>query len=122
MSLSCACHDYDGDGWFFYGPKDYTVAPPSRRKRCCSCHALIDVGAVCTKFQRQRAPLSWVEERIHGDEVNLSPYFMCERCSDLYFSLTELGFCITLGASSMEDLAKEYREHYGARRLPVTSN
>ena len=39
---------------------------------------------------------------------------MCETCSDLYFSLLELGFCINLG-DDMSELVKDYAEYYGGK-------
>ena len=111
MSLSCVCGDYDDEGWWFWPPNDYTLASVGRRNRCCSCKQLIERGSICTMFTRGRGPQSELEERINGDEIPLASWWMCERCSDLYFSLTELGFCITLG-DSMLDLAREYRDDY----------
>ena len=115
MSLSCSCDD--GGEWWYYGPKDYITMPVARRKRCVSCRELIGVGAVATRFDRGREPCSWVEESIHGSDgvVDLPPKFMCERCSDLYFSLTDLGFCITLG-DEMRELVREYAEVYGPKK------
>lgn len=40
----------------------------------------------------------------------MAPWFMCEECGDLFWSLNELGFCIYLGRDSMRDLAREYAE------------
>ena len=113
MSLSCSCDD-NGE-WWYYGPKDYITMSVARRKRCVSCRELIGIGAVATRFDRMREPRSWIEESIHGTEVLLPPKFMCERCSDLYFSLTELGFCVNLG-DEMRELAREYAEIYGPKK------
>ena len=108
MGLSCYCEE-SSDGWTYLAPNDYSVASWSRRKRCCSCGALIAHGAIVTRFDRVRYPLTNVEERIYGEgmDVPLAPWWMCEQCSDLYFSLTELGYCIWLG-SSMLELVREY--------------
>jgi len=112
MGLSCSCGEYDGEGWWFFPPDDYERAPAGRRKRCCSCKSLIEIDAICTRFTRGRGPNTEIDELIHGDEISLASWWMCERCSDLYFSISELGFCITLG-DSMLDLVREYRENYG---------
>lgn len=106
MGLTCHCGgDYE---WYYFGPKDYCRYDRKRRKRCYSCRSLISTGDVCTEFQCFRNPRNDIEERIHGDEVPMASDFMCERCSDLYFSFEELGFCITLG-DDMRDLLRDYR-------------
>ncbi len=110
MSLTCECNDdYD---WYYDTPNDYSLLETSRRKRCVSCAQLINIGAVVTKFTSWRRPTSDIEERIYGDEVRMAAKFMCEECSDLFFSLHELGFCITI-SDSMHNLVAEYREIYG---------
>jgi len=50
---------------------------------------------------------NYIEEAIYGDEVPLAVWYMCERCGDLYESITELGFCCDIGA----DLKKQIREY-----------
>lgn len=110
MSLSCTCAEFDGDGWYYEAPDDYTKLATKRTRPCCSCGQRIQVGDLCVKFNRfmQPAPMS-VSERIYGDEMPLAPRFMCEACGDQYFNLTALGFCITLG-DDMMDLLREYVE------------
>lgn len=112
MGLSCDC---DGDvDWYYCTPDDYTSLAASKRKRCCSCNILIDVGATTVKFDRWRHPNSEIEERIYdeGGEVELANWYMCEECGDLYFSIVELGFCIQLGEDKMKEVVKEYAEIY----------
>lgn len=111
MSLSC---DFDGGGdaaWYYKEPSDYTVLCASRRKRCCSCNALVNVGGVALKFTRFRYPAGDIEESIYCDEVPLAPWWMCESCADQYFNLEALGFCFSL-AENMHDLRREYIELY----------
>lgn len=117
MSLTCSCDiDYE-DGWWYWVPEDYTTLNTSRRKRCCSCHELVEMGSTCAKFVRQRGPRTDIEENIHGDEVPLAPYYMCEECSDLFFSLSELGFCLNIGGNqNMHTLVAEYADQYGANQ------
>lgn len=113
MPLSCEC-DFDGDGWYYRPPDDYTKLSTKKRKRCCSCKNLIDIGAVCGLFERGRPFESDIEEKIYSadEEVPLANYYMCETCTDLYFSLDALGFCIDLN-ESMQELTKEYARDYG---------
>ena len=100
MSIACHC-DYDGDGWWYLPPRDYATMPAlPRRKRCCSCRALIEPGATVANVSRARSPRSDIEEDIYGDEVPLANWWLCEACADVYFSLEELGYCIMLGDES----------------------
>ncbi len=102
MGLSCSCPDYDGDGWEYYPPDDFTTLQTKRRKRakrrkrCKSCKELIDINATCLKFDRQRYPNSEIEDRIYGEggEVDIASWYMCENCGDQYMNLSELGFCV----------------------------
>lgn len=109
MGLSCSCNDYDGDGWWYMGPEEYTNLATKRRRRCCSCHAPINVGDLCVRFPRYFDPgedsIKW---KIWGEGAPLASWYMCEKCGDQYFNLTALGFCITLGADTMDELRREY--------------
>ncbi len=107
MSLSCGCYDWDGNGWYYRDPTETTLQT-SKRKRCCSCQGLIDIGATVVKFPRYRSPNSDIEESIHGDEVKIADWYMCEECGDLYWSLEELGYCIYLGNDSMQELVEQH--------------
>lgn len=112
MGLTCYCGgEYE---WFYEGPNDYETLQTKRSRKCCSCGGKIEIGDVVTSFCCYREPRSDYEENRFGDQVPLADKFMCEPCSDLYFSLTELGFCITLG-DEMRELAREYAEVYGKR-------
>lgn len=116
MGLTCEC-GWDGEGWTYREPADYSVLSSSRRKRCCSCKALIDVGATVVEFERsQQVHWESVKAKIYGDdyEEELASWFMCEECGDLFFSLKDLGFCIYLDAESMPELLKEYHAAYGS--------
>ena len=117
MGLSCFC-DNDYYEWYFTDPADVANAPvygplsTKRCRRCCSCKERIAVGDTSVRFERFRyAEWGTFEGRIYGEgnEVPMTPWFMCERCADLYYSLTELGFCVSIG-ESMLSLAREYAE------------
>ena len=114
MSLSCSCEC--GVDWSYFGPEDFSKLATKRSRKCCSCRAIIRPGASVGLFQRVREPSNDIEERIHGDEVYMSDWYMCEECVGLYFSLTDLGFCINLGEEKMRDLAKEYAATYGPKK------
>jgi hypothetical protein len=113
MSLSCFCPEYCDPIWWYISPINYGILTRSKRQRCKSCDKLIDIGAICIEFERWRNPISNVEENIYGEggEIPIASWYMCEECSDIYFNLEELGFCIQLG-DSMQELLKEYRDLY----------
>jgi hypothetical protein len=118
MSLSCTCGGVgDEFAWYYFEPKNYQPLTTRRRKRCCSCNDLIEIGALCTEFKRHRLANSEIEERIYGEgeEIHLASHYHCEQCADLYFSLSELGFCNLLG-DSMQELLEEYHEVYGLKQ------
>ena len=116
MSLSCECGDAE-ERWY-YGPSDYSKLATKYSRKCCSCKEKISVGDICVEFLRARRTNSDVEERIYGDEIRTAPWYMCERCGDLYFSLEELGFCIDI-SDSMLDLVKEYAEMQKAPKIQM---
>lgn len=101
--LSCSC-DFDEDSWYYYIPCNFTVFNKNRRKRCCSCGKLINQGDQCVVFNRYRASVTEVEERICGDEIRLADWFMCEWCSEMFFNLDALGYCMYLGDNMKENL------------------
>jgi len=114
MGLSCSCDEWDGEGYCYIPPDDFTVAKKNgRRKRCCSCKELIEHGSPVLKFLHFRYPdpLNEIESRIYGDEheIHKAPSFMCEKCGDQYFNLTELGYCVS-PYGNVFDLLKEYAE------------
>jgi len=112
MGLSCSCDEWDGDGEYWTAPNDYsTMKWRSRRRKCCSCKKIINVGEIITEFARFRGPLSDIEERISGDEIPLVDYYMCENCSDIFFNLDELKFCVDI-TENMNDLLRDYKELY----------
>jgi len=106
--LSCTCNFYDS-GWYYYPPCDFSIFKKKRRKRCCSCKELIGVGDECVEFEKCRDPATDIEERIVGDEVPMASDYMCEKCGEIYFNLTDLGYCINLG-DEMQELLQEYWE------------
>ena len=114
MSLSCSCQEWDGEGVAVYSPEDFQKFDLKRRKRCCSCGKLIAIGSDTLEFKRVRGPLSDVEERIYGDdaEISLASKWMCDGCGEIYLNLDALDFCIDI-AENMEDLLKEYHEMTG---------
>lgn len=107
MPLACSyldAGDADEPGPFYNLDVDvgYTVAPTlRRRKRCKSCGKTINPGDTITSHPRWTFPRTEVEARVQGGghenweaEIPLAPVEICEPCSDIYFSLQELGFAV----------------------------
>ncbi len=110
--LSCECGEWDSDGWSWTYNENTKPLLGNKRKRCCSCKALIDLGSEALEFERMRYPKNDIEIRIHGDdyaEIPLASWFMCKECSELFLTFVELEYCIYLGEDSMKDLLKEYQ-------------
>lgn len=110
MGLSCYCDDYPEPGMVMWtGPEDYTTLNTKRAKQCCSCKERIEVGALCGVVSRFKVPDHDVEISIYGEdgEIPRAPKYLCERCTDLFLSLDELGFCQQPWEDQRE-LVKEY--------------
>ncbi len=113
MPLSCSCSHDDDAPWYYLDPKDYRTYPvAARRKKCSSCRNQIKGGAVCTEFKRYRYPVTDVENKIFGEdgEIWRASMWLCEECSDLYFSFVELGYECVAPWENMRELAEEYAE------------
>lgn len=113
MPLSCIC-DADGE-WWYLPPDDFSLLVARRGRRCVSCGGWIRPGETVVRFECERATRDAIEERIYGDTVAMAPRFMCDSCGGLYFSLTDLGFCVRIG-DSMRELVAEYAQLYGHRK------
>lgn len=111
MTLSCSCPT-DGCDWYYWPPKDFINFPHKRRKRCISCTKLIDNNAPCAEFDRWRSSYTYIEERIYGDEVPLAPVYACQECAEIFFNLTDIGYCINLGYN-LHEVLEEYWELTG---------
>lgn len=111
--LSCSCPEYVDGSWEYIEPDDFTILQANKRKRCCSCKELINIGATCIEFKRHRYPKNDIEDRIYGydSEIEIASLFLCEKCGDQYFNLSALGFCVDI-TENMFELLKEYVEEY----------
>jgi hypothetical protein len=111
VMLSCTCYDGYGD-WWYLPPNDFTVFHGKRRKRCCSCGKLIEIGSQCAALDRYRFSKSYVEENIYGDEVPLAYWYLCEPCAEIFFNLNEVGYCYYAG-DDLREYLREYWERTG---------
>lgn len=120
MGLNCSCSDGDGvitpGAIVWYEPDCHSVLDGTRASRCVSCGDRIPLGAIVAKFERFKVPQTEIEIKIYGESglVPRAPWYHCERCADLYFSLEELGFCLN-PLDDQRELVKEYAEVYGSR-------
>lgn len=108
MSISCDCGGGDYE-WWYRPPTDYSKLDTKRRQRCFSCRELIELGTDVGHFTNWRLPRTEIEERIYGEdgEICMADTYMCETCIGLFWSMTDLGFCISLDKGErMADLAK----------------
>ena len=114
--LSCDCeYDVDDAPWFFYNPADFGILTTSRRKRCCSCKKLINIGALVLEFERARYAQNDIEYRIHSDdEIGMASWYHCESCGEIWLNLTAAGFCFDLEQDGdMHARLKEYHKLTG---------
>jgi hypothetical protein len=116
--LSCSCPEWDGEPgtWCYYIPDDFTKLKGKRRKRCCSCNKLIDIGSDCLEFTREKAANDEIEERIRGEVFSISSFWMCERCGEIYLNLNALGYCM-VPTDEMTEALREYHEISGFQSL-----
>lgn len=117
MTLSCGCDDWGDDAEWYWNGIDSRPLVSKRSARCRACKTLIKPGTECWHLDRYRSPRTDFEERIYGDEVPLAAWHLCERCGDIYSSLTELGFCVD-PTESMDSQLAEYHRDYAKPPAP----
>ncbi len=111
--LSCICPEADEPGsWWYFTPDDFTRLDTKRRRRCSSCKELIDIGAECLKFRRERSAYDDLEEEIKGSEIDMPPLWMCEKCGEIFLNLEDVGYCLN-PMDDMRDALAEYHELTG---------
>lgn len=117
MSLSCdAGAGHDGSDWWWFGPEDEAPLTTKRSRKCCSCGVKVSVGDTARKIQRYRPATEWEERRGFASEVKLANWYLCETCDDLADSISELGFCYSLGGDTLAEQIAEYRREEAAAR------
>lgn len=119
MGLTCNCEwDPEPGSVCWEIPAKHTTLKSKQSRKCCSCGERIEVGDCVAAFERFKVPEYDIEIAIYGEGEWQGPsratWYHCERCADLMFSLSELGFCIDL-YDDMRQLVKEYARDYGPR-------
>ena len=131
MGLSCSCdfdYEYDAGEWYYtdYG-LDFIPLNATRRKRCCSCGELINIGSPCLRYCRSRYPYNDVESRIvtgcclddsFYDEapIPIADHYHCERCGEIFLNLTDIGYECISPREDMRELLKEYHKLSGFKK------
>ncbi len=77
---------------------------------------MLNSGDIVTEHICYRNARTAFEERIWGDQVFLANKYLCESCSDIYFSLVELGYGFNLG-DDMRDLLRDFQDIENARKV-----
>ena len=133
-TLSCSCdwdNDQDPGNWHYclYYLDSYKFRPleTNRRVRCCSCRALIDIGALCVRHRRHRYPWDEIESRIKcrcdledvfcdPPTISIANHYQCERCGEIWLNLQSLGFECLSPNENMADALAEYHDLAGWKR------
>ena len=119
MSLSCSCdEDWEPGTVIWEETNQYVSLPTKYGRKCCSCGGKLTPGDTCVKIRRFKVWEHEIEARIYGEEEGppRAPKWMCERCADLMFSLTELGYCANPWEDQRE-LVAEYADMHSAPKL-----
>lgn len=126
MTLSCSC-DYEPEPgmWLYMGELPW-FAPfdATRRKRCCSCGELIEIGSLCVRHPRYRYPYNDIEAAIVGADpdmneepsIPMADHYQCEQCGEIWLNLTAIGYECLSPSESMADSLKEYHKLTGFKR------
>ncbi len=117
--LDCSYSDYsiadlESHKQFLWNtPEDFSKLNTKRRRRCCSCEDLINIGADCLEFERVRQP-NYVETNIYGEdaEINIASWWMCGECGEIYLNLQNIGYCLDIQTPMMQYM-EEYHEITG---------
>jgi len=120
MPLTCGCgYDWEPGQLICYGGEDFEPLLTSRRKRCRSCKELIEIRALCVKFEIYKIPEHEVEINIHGEdgEIRMAPRYLCEKCGEIYLNLKAVGFRCVWVEENMAELLREYQEIYKPSKL-----
>jgi len=112
--LTCTCGEEEDAKWWYFDPNKFSQLKTSRRKRCCSCKKLIDLGCDVLKFERERPTRNDIEDNIYGEgeSVPMPPYYMCETCGEIYLNLSDIVYCLDI-TESMKDYLTEYQQMTG---------
>ncbi|MEY2342085.1 hypothetical protein AB4090_08260 [Acidithiobacillus sp. IBUN Pt1247-S3] len=123
MSLHCHCEGMDDSSaeWWYDRYAQLDTFNGKRSTHCRSCRYRLKPGAQVYRFTRWRDPNSDIEERIHGDEVPLAPWYHCLDCQAIYVRLEQIGVCVDLG-DDMREILDEFNRDYAPRGFSLKVN
>lgn len=125
MSLSCSCNWEPEPGAICYSYDsatcDFEKLKTSKRKRCCSCKGLIDIGSLCIRHPRYRYPYNEIEARITDSDwdlneepsIQMADEYQCEACGEIWLNLTAIGYECLWPGENMQEALKEYHDMTG---------
>ncbi len=110
MSLACDCGDYDGsDG--FYAPDNEEQPAPADTK-CIGCCGEIKKGDEILIFRSYEWEYEEDDKDADPVEIEKTRHYTCEKCTGIYWSLTDLGFCLGLDMGFITEALREYHQDY----------
>ncbi len=126
MGLSCSCDwecDTEPGSWAYVytWDVDFKRLNTSKRKRCCSCKKLINIGDPCIEYARCRQPYNEIEAKIWGlpweslenPEIPIASHYHCEKCGEIYLNLGYIGYECLIPNENMPEMLREYQEMTG---------
>jgi hypothetical protein len=121
MPLTCGC-SWDGGEpgqTCYYHAEDFEKLSTKKRKRCCSCNDLIDIGSLCLIFPQYKIPYHDIEVNIYGEdgEIPRAPVYHCEKCGEIWLNLQSVGFKCLAPFENMPEMLKEYQHEYAPPKL-----
>ena len=110
--MSCNCDDYSD--WYAEPGEDILPLDSEHTRRCQSCRKQIRPGDMCLRFDCWRYPETdeEIDQYDEDGKVPLPDEYLCEDCGEIYMNLTDLGYCIGLGADMCEAL-QDYQDMTG---------
>lgn len=98
---SCYCSSDDYEWWYIVGDD---TEPAEQACVCNDCGSAIAAG----DYVQRMEVFEFDEES--GDDVQKEDFLMCEKCTDTFYNLRELDFCLTMGEGAMAEAMREYLE------------
>jgi len=136
MPLTCSCdwdYEFEPGEWqfdsFWLENIDFEPFEGKKRKRCCSCGDLIDVGSPCIKHGRTRYPYTDAEARIscgyfdledamcNEPSIRMSDLVQCEKCGEIWLNLQSVGFECLAPNECMPSMLIEYQMDYAPPKI-----
>ena len=113
MGLACDCSD-DYDSYYM----DSTDKNPAKEDcKCGDCGAEIKKDDYILVFDMYESDADYYEE--HDEDRPTDDFLMCEKCADIFHSLTELNFCLNIGPGEMKQALVDYKDFVAAADMAI---